>query len=369
MSTLAQLVSSVRRELTDYNERASASDEGDGSQSIFRLPDQNIIGPETVLAATNLAADAQTITDGIVDPPYQAVVSVVGNVAGITGNVVVTGLDWKDAVVTSTIALNGTTVVAGTQKFKTITSIALPALTNDTDDTVTVTSAHSLTCTVADVANTSFTMDFDTGWFEFDSAPDDEAAIVWNYQWVHWSKDDVVDAINYGIESLFPAFYVNDLDTSLSTTSGTYEYELPELTEAVKGVDWRSTSTSPWVRLKRYRYDIVRDGTTAYLRFHNNPATGSLRVHIVQRAARLAEDSDTFADIGLPETAEHPTILFAAYWLLSERYARRLNSDIALATQGEGPQMPEQVRAGLAHIYFFYNMVVQKNRMAPWSTR
>ncbi len=366
MSTLAQLVSGVRRALSDYNERASASDTGDGSQTVFRLPDSNIIGPETILAATALTAATQTIVDDITDPPYPAIVSIVGNVAGITGNVVVTGTDWKNAVVTNTIALNGTTTVNGTQKFKTVTSIALPVLVH-AGDTVTVTSAHSLTCTIDDVATTSFIMDFDTGWFEFDSAPADAAELVWNYQWSYWTKDDIVDAIGYGIESLFPAFYVNDLDTSLSTVTGTYEYTLPSLTEAVAGVDWRATSTDPWMRLKLRRYSLKKDGTTTYLQFHDNPNSGSIRAILIKRAARLVDDTDTLADIGLPETAAHPIILFACYWLLTEKLAKRLNSDIAIATQGEGALLPEQLQRGIAHMKFLYEVVLQRNRMAPWS--
>lgn len=43
-----------------------------------------------------------------------------------TGNVVVTGTDYADAVLTETLALNGTTSVVGTKAFKTITSIELP---------------------------------------------------------------------------------------------------------------------------------------------------------------------------------------------------------------------------------------------------
>mgnify|MGYP001063684128 CR=1 FL=1 len=67
------------------------------------------------------------------------------------------------------------------------------------------------------------------------------------------------------------------------------------------------------------------------------------------READDVERTDTLDDIGLPETAAHPIILFACYWLLTEKLAKRLNSDIAIATQGEGSLLPEQLQRGIAH--------------------
>lgn len=366
MSTLAQLVSGVRRALSDFNERASASDTGDGSQTVFHLPDSNIIGPETILAETNLTATPQTITTGIVDPPYVALVSAQGNAAGITGNVVVSGTDWEGSAATDTIALSGTTKVAGTQRFKTVSSIVLPPYTNGPTDAVTVTSAHSLACTVDDVANTSFIMDFDTGWFQFDSAPADGAAIVWNYQYTHWSHDDIVAAINYAIDALYPAFYVNALDTSLATTSGTYEYTLPELTEDLAGVEWRPSSAHPWMRLKSRRWTVRRDGTTAYLQFRDNPTNGSLRLLIIRRGARMANDSDV---LDLPEQAEQPIVLHACWSLLTNELSKRVRSDQAVAIQGEGTPLPEQFQRAISAFRFAYDVAVRTNRMRPWSVR
>jgi hypothetical protein len=370
MSTLAQLVSSVRRALSDFNERASASDTGDGSQTVFRLPDQNIIGPETVLASTALAVAAQTVTTNLTDPPYVAVVSIKGGAAGMAGNVVVTGTDWQGDAATSTIALNGTAKVNGTQKFKTITSILLPAYTNGITDTVTVTSAHSLSCTVASVANTSFILDFDTGWFQFDSAPADAAAIVWNYQFAHWSKADIVAAINFGIDALYPYFYVTDLDTTtVSTVSSTYEYALPALTEVVTGVEWRESSSYPWKRLKLWRYSIRRDGTTGYLQFHDNPSAGSVRLSLIKRAARLVEDTDSTTDLGLPSQAEQSIIFFACWNLLTNELTRRVRSDQAVATMGEGVPVPDQFQRAISAFRFAYEMSLKSNRMRPWAVR
>jgi hypothetical protein len=362
MSTLAQLVSSVRRALSDYNERASASDEGKDGQTVFRLPDGNIIGPEVIMAETALGEETTTVTD-LVDPPYVAVVAVQGTAAGMAGDVAVTGTDWQGLTVTDTIALSGTSAVNGTQKFKTVVSVTLPPYTNDETDHVSITSAHSLACSVDAVATTAFIMDFDTGWFQFDTAPGTGEEIVWNYTYTYWSKADIVDAINYGIESLFPFFYIRDLDTSLSTVSSTYEYTLPECA-AVAGVEWRASS-GPYMRLKPYRYTVRGDGT---LQFHDNPSSGSLRLDLIKRPGTLVYDTDSLSDLGLPERARHPILLAACYWLLSEKFAQRLNSDVAVVTQDSGNVAPEQQRPGIAHFKFMFDMVVNQKRMPPWAT-
>lgn len=96
-------------------------------------------GTTDVLAATALADGATTlVTSGITDPDVPRCVQIDGNASGIAGNVVVTGTNINDAVITDTIAANGTTAVSGVKAFKTITSILLPAFTNDANDTISV---------------------------------------------------------------------------------------------------------------------------------------------------------------------------------------------------------------------------------------
>jgi hypothetical protein len=79
-----------------------------------------------IKTATNLLATAQTIITGITDPAVPRALSVVGNVSGITGNVLIIGKNYNDEVITETIALNAATPVFGAKAFKNVTSIALP---------------------------------------------------------------------------------------------------------------------------------------------------------------------------------------------------------------------------------------------------
>lgn len=84
---------------------------------------------EGILAATALTTEAQVITENITNPGVPRNISIVGNVAGITGNVTIKGTNYRGESVTEILALNGITVVEGTKAFKTVIEIDLPIQT------------------------------------------------------------------------------------------------------------------------------------------------------------------------------------------------------------------------------------------------
>lgn len=97
------------------------------------------IAAASIVNAKALTASAQTnVTTSITQPDVPRVLSIVGNASGIAGNVVITGLDAAGATITDTIALNGTTTVAGTKAFASVTSVSYPIKTNSSGDTVSV---------------------------------------------------------------------------------------------------------------------------------------------------------------------------------------------------------------------------------------
>jgi hypothetical protein len=77
-------------------------------------------------AGINLLAAAQQVATGIIQPPCARNVTIKGNVSGITGNVIVRGLNLKGEAISETIALNGTTTVAGAKAFHSITRLDVP---------------------------------------------------------------------------------------------------------------------------------------------------------------------------------------------------------------------------------------------------
>lgn len=80
-----------------------------------------------VLGDTAMASGATTlVTAGITQPDVPRAVSVTGNGAAVTGNVVITGTNIVGDVISETIALAGAATVLGNKAFRTITSILLP---------------------------------------------------------------------------------------------------------------------------------------------------------------------------------------------------------------------------------------------------
>lgn len=95
-------------------------------------------GTASVLALTALAAAAQTVTANITNPTAPRNVQIVGNAAGIAGDVVIKGTAYDGKDITETLTLDGTTAVVGTKAFATVTEIDLPVFTNANTDEVSV---------------------------------------------------------------------------------------------------------------------------------------------------------------------------------------------------------------------------------------
>lgn len=82
-----------------------------------------------VLAATALTAAAQAIKTNITNPTIPRNIRIIGNVAGIAGNVTIKGTNYSNESISEVIALNGLTAVDGVKAFKTVTEIDLPIQT------------------------------------------------------------------------------------------------------------------------------------------------------------------------------------------------------------------------------------------------
>ena len=227
--------------------------------------------------------------------------------------------------------------------------------------------ASSVDVTV-DGSDETVTVDLDSGIVTFSAPPADQAVVLLSYSAYRWSDSEINEAIAGGVEELYPHFYVTDLDTTLSTTSGTYEYTLPAC-ETVIGVEFRTSATDPWMRVKPRRYSIVKHGTTKYLKLHDDPGTGSLRLLTVSRPANFVADSDTIEDIGLPGRAGGPIISYACWRLLNDKLATRVQSNAAIAVQEQGAAtvLDYQRTINLFRIQFESELALKQ--MHPWSAR
>lgn len=143
---------------------------GDGTRNRWRLEMQPIKNDtDYIHVAITLAEGATTaVITNITSPKIPQIVTVTGNAAGITGNVVIVGTDVDDVAANDTIVAAGTATVNGTQEFKTVTSITVPAW-NASGDTIEV-GINSTIITVNDVEKTpgtDYSLDFDTGLITF----------------------------------------------------------------------------------------------------------------------------------------------------------------------------------------------------------
>ncbi len=87
-----------------------------------------------VLASTALTASVQTITAWITDPDVFRTVSIVGNQASVTWNVVINGKDRAWYNISETLASNWTTTVVWNRAFASVDSIVLPVLDTAWDE-------------------------------------------------------------------------------------------------------------------------------------------------------------------------------------------------------------------------------------------
>lgn len=104
------------------------------------------ISATAIHAAANLAAAAQDVTTAITNPDVPRTVTAKGNVSGISGNVVISGLNILGEFITDTIALSGTSEVEGIKAFASVSNIHLPVQTHTpTAQVETATAAGSIT--------------------------------------------------------------------------------------------------------------------------------------------------------------------------------------------------------------------------------
>jgi len=85
---------------------------------------------DAIHALIALTTSEQDIDTEITNPDVPRVLSITSAQATATGDVVITGTDINDAVITDTIALNGAATVDGVKAFKTVTNIHVPVKAN-----------------------------------------------------------------------------------------------------------------------------------------------------------------------------------------------------------------------------------------------
>jgi len=121
---------------------------GDGCLLVPGIPQGNIIpvafgsplaaDTNAIHAAITLTGSPQTITTAFTDPDVCRVPTIKGNAGGMAGNVVLTCVDSLGATFTQTVALSGSSTVAGTKACVSVTQAVVPAETHVGTDTIEI---------------------------------------------------------------------------------------------------------------------------------------------------------------------------------------------------------------------------------------
>jgi hypothetical protein len=206
------------------------------------------------------------------------------------------------------------------------------------------------------VENTSDTMDYDTGIFTFASPPDDGDEILFTFNFKSYNDKVVDQAILTAIDALFPWFYSEAIDDTI--TEADFEDNELEIEDCEAVIGFMLNSGSSWARTPRKNFEMYKAGGSAFIRFFSGaPTADKMRIHYVTRPL--------IAD--LPDRAAYPIISYACYYLLQQKTAARTRGDVAIVTQGTGTLSPRQMNdAGNAFLLRF-QMQCQTMRQKPWS--
>ena len=219
---------------------------------------------------------------------------------------------------------------------------------------------------------TAYSVDTDTGWVTFNTAPTDGHALVFTYGYYLYSDDHILSALNAAVSDLFGDFSVQDSNDTVLTT-GEQEY----VVQTSSGVD-----VSPGARVSKVEYwsdpHWVRiDGfstrttqTQVLVHFETAPASGyKLRFTWQTWPSIFSSLSDTLEDIGLPDRAKEPLELYAMSKLLGDRLGYRLRSDLGHNTQGENQVKSYEIQNDAAWYRSQAQLEAQMLRQNPMSVR
>lgn len=204
---------------------------------------------------------------------------------------------------------------------------------------------------------TAFTMDFDSGVCTMDSPPAVDSAVLFQFNYKSYNDAVVDQAVNTAIDMLFPSFYVEAIDDTI--TSGDFEGNELAIEDCEAVIGFMLYDGTTWKRAKRGSFELYKAAGAGVLRFYNSAPTADLmRIHYITRA--------TVSD--LPDRAAFPIISYACYYLLLQKTSARTRGDIAIVTQGTGVLSPRQMNDAANIFYIRYQMQLASMKMRPWAS-
>lgn len=194
--------------------------------------------------------------------------------------------------------------------------------------------------------------------------PELGAPVLFQFDYVSWPDTMVESAVDAGVQALFPSFYIEQSHTT-NVDGSTTEIALPENLEFVKWYDIMPGDR--WIKRRR-DFELYTEGQNKVMYFFSPPPAGDIRVIGIYRHETFA-DGMTLSDIGLPDRAMFPIVSYACYYLLTQKQAPRIRTDVAVATQGQGTLSPRQMSDASNSFFLRFQMQLASVKMPPWVQR
>lgn len=161
-----------------------------------------------------------------------------------------------------------------------------------------------------------------------------------------WYSVEILDAVNAAIQAAYPMIYQEVLDTSLTITSGTYEYAVPNMPGSYSGdsipiprihsVELRDSSTTPYFPASAWS---LRRGAAPLLKFrYLESAASGVRIHGYGPFPDLAVGDSLSSQ--WPKNFVQPLIEYAAAILLASGDMGRQRADSGMLDTREAAQRP-----------------------------
>jgi hypothetical protein len=199
--------------------------------------------------------------------------------------------------------------------------------------------ADGVTVTVDGTASSDYTVDYDSGWLTFNTAPEDGLAITFAYSVVLHTDEQIAEALNAAIDDTFGSLVVQGENDDLVADGS--ERLLAEISagndlspeDIITKVEY--FSDPQWVTFHDWRADNSVPGKK-YLHWRRILNSGTqVRISYLVRPGSLDSGAQTLeGTAGLPGRAKEPIVLFACAKLVSQQMNARTHSNMFYNAEG-----------------------------------
>lgn len=182
-----------------------------------------------------------------------------------------------------------------------------------------------------------------------------------------WVDQEILEALNAGINATFPWLYIPVADTSLTADAATYEFTVPQMVSPVmyiprlSKIDLKRTGDVAYRKVSDWE---LRRGDTPKIKFRFPPDIGTLRVNGYGPFPNFTAVTDALHAL-FPANLEDALLDYAAQHLIASGEAARVRQDTGLRDTREAANRPGSAMAAANAILARFQQRVQQSAMPP----